>query len=131
MVGRSVMVPANTSQMDASGVIGGFIDLPAATPEVKLSVLNSAGELVNQISIGGHSGGELRFEWDGTNMQGARMPFGDYQIKAEATYGGASQQIQTFLKSNVDSVSVGKDGSLTLNLAGRGSVALKDVRQIN
>jgi flagellar basal-body rod modification protein FlgD len=131
MVGRSVYVPGTEAPTDAAGGMTGFIDLPGSTSSVKLSVLNESGELVNQVNLGSQSEGEVKFAWDGTNAVGEQMPPGKYTVKAEASYDGANQQVQTFLKSNVDSVSIGKDGALTLNLAGRGSVSMKDVRQIN
>lgn len=35
------------------------------------------------------------------------------------------------ISANVDSVSLGKEGKVTLNLAGMGSIGLSDVEQIN
>ncbi|KKL71696.1 hypothetical protein LCGC14_2092340, partial [marine sediment metagenome] len=39
--------------------------------------------------------------------------------------------LPSLVSANVDSVSLGKNGSVTLNLAGMGSIALSDVQQIN
>lgn len=131
MVGRSVYVPDSEAVLGAEGGVAGFVDLPASTGSLRVNVLNSAGELVTQINLGERAAGEVKFEWDGKNASGERMPSGTYQFKAEASYGGASEQVETFLSANVNSVSIGKDGSLTLNLAGRNSVKLSEVRQIN
>src|SRR5690606_9509582 len=131
MVGRSVYVPADSAKLGASGEIGGFVDLPASTGKLTISIMNSTGELVRQIDLGEQAAGDVKFTWDGKNAKGDPMPAGQYSIKAEASYAGASEQVQSFLKSNVDSVSIAKNGALTLNLAGRGSVSLSDVRQIN
>ncbi|MBC7182656.1 MAG: flagellar biosynthesis protein FlgD, partial [Marinobacter sp.] len=54
-----------------------------------------------------------------------------YRIVAEASYPDGQQQLSTMVSANVDSVSLGQGGSITLNLAGMGSIALSDVKQIN
>lgn len=50
---------------------------------------------------------------------------------ASGAYPGGSQQLGTMMSANVDSVSLGKGGSISLNLAGMGSIDLSQVRQIN
>ncbi|MFE8069600.1 flagellar hook assembly protein FlgD [Marinobacteraceae bacterium S3BR75-40.1] len=131
MVGQSVVVPSETAQLGADGKVSGMIDLAASTSNLQLSVLNGSGELVRQVNLGPHGGGQVPFEWDGKNESGNLMPPGQYSLKAEASYPDGTEQMNTLISSNVDSVSLGKDGSVTLNLAGMGSVPLSEVRQIN
>jgi anthranilate/para-aminobenzoate synthase component II len=50
---------------------------------------------------------------------------------ASGAYPGGSQQLGTMMSANVDSVSLGKGGSISLNLAGMGSIDLSQVQQIN
>lgn len=131
LVGRSVLVKASTGPMLPDGTVKGAIDLPAGTSNLRLDVLNETGELVKQINLGQQFAGQVGFTWDGTNMQGQLMPQGRYTFNAEASYGSGSEQLETMLGTNVDSVSIGVGGNITLNLAGVGAIPLSDVRQIN
>ena len=131
MVGRSVLVSASTGPTSMAGTMAGVVDLPAGTSNLRVSVLNSAGELVNQYEMGQQVAGQVSFLWEGKNKAGDQMPAGQYTIKAEANYGGKTEQVNTMLSANVDSVSIGSDSSITLNLAGMGGIPLNQVRQIN
>lgn len=131
MVGRSVVVPSATATFAGSGVVSGFIDLPATTSSLQVSVMNSAGELVGQYDLGAQEVGQVPFVWDGKDASGNALPPGKYTLKAEGRYSGGSEQLETLISTNVDSVSLGRDGSITLNLAGLGPMSLSDVRQIN
>jgi len=131
MVGRSVFVPADTGALSAAGSISGFVDLGVATSDLRISIYNATGELVRQIDMGSQEAGEVEFVWDGKNDKGEEMPAGTYQLRAEASMGGVSEQLQTYISANVNSVSIAKNGALTLNLAGHGPIAVEDVRQIN
>lgn len=131
MVGRSVMVPAATSPLNAQGGIAGIVDLPSSTGNLSVSIFNQSGELVNRFNLGQQSAGSIPFLWDGTNSNGEKMPFDDYTIKAEANLKGTATQVTTLLSSNVNSVSISQTGAITLNLSGMGSVPLEDVREIN
>ncbi len=131
MVGRSVLVNASTGPTSVAGTIGGVVDVPTSTSDLRVSVLNASGELVGQYEMGQQFAGQVSFLWDGKNMSGEQMPPGQYSIKAEASYSGKTEQLNTLLSANVDSVSIGSNSAITLNLAGMGGVALSEVRQIN
>lgn len=131
MVGRSVLANATSGQMKPDGSISGVIDLPASTSSLRIDILNQSGELVKQVDLGQQFAGQVGFRWDGMSEDGEPMPYGSYSIKAQAKYSTGTEQVQTMVSSNVDSVSLGRDGSITLNLAGVGAVPLGEVRQIN
>jgi len=86
---------------------------------------------VRQIDMGSSQAGVVSFRWDGQDGNGNPLPPGPYRIVAEASYPDGPQQLGTMVSANVDSVSLGQGGSITLNLAGMGSIALSDVKQIN
>ena len=131
MVGKSVLAPSSVGVLGADGQITGSIDVPASTGGVRLSIQNEAGELLRQIDLGSSPAGMKSFTWDGQDGNGNPLPQGPYKIVAEASYPEGSQQLATMVSANVDSVSLGQNGSITLNLAGMGSIALSDVQQIN
>ncbi|SFM23675.1 flagellar hook assembly protein FlgD [Marinobacter zhejiangensis] len=131
MVGRSVLVPGTASRLVAGGEIGGSVAVQSATSSLTISIKNSAGELVHQIDMGAVEAGYQTFSWDGLDSDGEALPPGKYEIVAQGSYGGGTEQLGTLISANVDSVSLGSEGSITLNLANMGSIRLSDVYQIN
>lgn len=131
MVGRTVLAPANFGMLDDSGEITGVVNVPASTGGLRLSIQNESGELLRRIDLGASEAGQKAFRWDGQDADGNVLPPGRYVVVAEASYPEGNEQLDTLVSSNVDSVSLGKGGSITLNLAGMGSIALADVQQIN
>ncbi|MFO8141513.1 MAG: flagellar hook assembly protein FlgD [Marinobacter sp.] len=131
MVGKTVLAPSNIGILGSAGEIAGTVEVPASTGGLRLSVMNQSGELVRQIDMGARQGGVTSFRWDGEDGNGNPLPPGPYQIAAQGSYPSGPEQLGTMVSANVDSVSLGKGGSITLNLAGMGSIALADVKQIN
>jgi len=131
MVGRSVLVDTDSAPTAADGTLGGVVDLASSTSSLKVSVYNGSGELIRTVDMGQQFAGQVNFEWDGKNSNGEQMPADVYTIKADARYNGNYEQVTTLLSSNVDSVSIAKDGGITLNLANIGAIPLNQVRQIN
>jgi flagellar basal-body rod modification protein FlgD len=131
MVGRSVLAPSSVGILGAEGGIKGTIEVPASTGSLKVSIENANGERIRQLDLGAVGQGVKSFSWDGTDGNGNELPPGNYKVVAEGSYPGGSQQLGTMLNANVDSVSLGQNGRVTLNLAGMGSIDLSEVRQIN
>jgi len=131
MVGKTVLAPSDVGILGNDGEITGTIEVPASTGGLRLSVMNQSGELVRQIDMGSSQAGVVSFRWDGQDGNGNPLPPGPYQIVAQGSYPSGPEQLGTMVSANVDSVSLGKGGSITLNLAGMGSIALSDVKQIN
>lgn len=142
LVGRSVTVPSETSQLFEDGIVNGTVDLEQSASDMKLNVYNAAGELVSNIPLGSRPAGQLAFRWDGQNMevngelmdwQGGEepLPAGEYRFEVLSKQNGESVQLDTALSANVNSVTLGDDGQLTLNLAGMGAVNIGDVKQFN
>jgi flagellar basal-body rod modification protein FlgD len=131
MVGRTVLAPSSIGVLGADGEISGNVSVPATTSGLRLSIENASGERVRQIDLGEQQPGQAAFSWDGKDGNGNSLPPGRYKVVAEASYPGGLEQLGTMVSANVDSVSLGQGGSITLNLAGMGSIALSDVEQIN
>jgi flagellar basal-body rod modification protein FlgD len=131
MVGRSVLAPSSVGILGAEGEISGNVDVPASTSGLRISIENQNGERVRQIDMGSQQAGVTGFSWDGKDGNGNSLPPGPYKVVAEASYPDGPEQLGTMMSANVDSVSLGKGGNITLNLAGMGSIALSEVEQIN
>ena len=130
MVGRAVTVPTEHSILGEGGAIVGSIDLPESTPSLNLRVYSADGQLVWQQELGAQEAGELPFAWDGSGPDGSQLPPGEYRFEALGRIDGETEQLETFLSANVNSVTLGSDNTMTLNLAGLGPTPLSEVREV-
>ena len=132
LVGRSVLINADSGTLDAGGSIKGAVELPNSVADLKVSVYNAQGELVQQIPMGTHQAGMVEFNWSGATKDGNSAAAGNYVMKAEGTINGQQSSFTTYLYSNVDSVTLGKNNSSpVLNVAGIGAVTLSQIKQIS
>lgn len=142
LVGRSVSVETKTSMLTDGGIISGSVAIPAATSDLKMNVYDATGSLAAQIPVGAAPAGETTFRFDGQNLEvngslldwsvGEKaLPAGNYTFEVMASQQGKQQQLATNLSANVNSVTIGADGKLVLNLAGLGAIDISKVKQFN
>lgn len=142
LVGRSVSIEGSNSILAADGIISGTITVPASTADLKINVYDSKGALAAQIPVGSAEKGDMNFRFDGHNIEingelskwtsgDTALPPDTYKFEVLASQDGKSQQLATSLSANVNSVTVGTDGKLVLNLAGLGAVDISKVKQFN
>ena len=143
LVGRSVTVPSDQTRLDAGGLVSLSANVPASAGDLNISIYSEAGELIEQIPLGQQPAGDLILRWDGKSAElngemldwqsadpNGRTP-GNYRFEVTARIDGEETALDTALSANVNSVTVGPNGTLSLNLAGVGTVSLADVRQFN
>lgn len=130
MVGRVVKVDAETAHLGSDGVIAGTIELPQSTNDLTLRIYDSAGQLVANQLLGETAAGDITFAWEGVGSDGSQLPAGKYRFEAIANFGGDPVQLNTALSANVDSVTVGANGTISLNVAGIGPVSMSGVKEI-
>ena len=143
LVGRSVTVPAESTSLNLGGVVNASIDLPTSVGDVAINIYSENGRLVDQIHTGPQAAGEMILRWDGLNAEinGDLLEWqsqseegvepGIYRFEVTTQIDGQETQLDTALSANVNSVTLGANGVLTLNLAGIGPVTLDDVKQFN
>ncbi len=143
LVGRSVTVPTSSTRLEMGGVVTALVDLPSHTNNLNVNIHDASGALVDQIRLGAQSAGDVNLRWDGraielngqpvdwSSSHPNGLPPGNYTFKVTAPIEGKDTELQTYLSANVNSVTVGSTGALTLNLAGVGAVSLADVKQFN
>ena len=143
LVGRSVSAPSSTAFLQSNGVVSGSVVLPQSTSDMSVKIYSEAGELLETVALGSQTEGEVLFRWDGMNFEvnGELLdwksqvedgrPAGEYKFEVTAAQDGKPTKLDTALSANVNSVTVGEDGKLTLNLAGIGSVSIDDIKQFN
>ena len=143
LVGRSVSVDTDTSFLGEGLAITGLVEVPASTDDLTVDIYSPEGQLLDTIDIGIAEEGDLALRWNGqyaevngklldwqSSHEGG-LPAGTYKISVTSTVEGKPTQLETYLSANVNSVTVGANGGLTLNLAGVGAVSLSDVKQFN
>jgi len=130
LVGRQVLVPNDKSLMQSGGSIKGDIDVSAATQQLSLNVYNDSGVLVDQQIIGAASEGSQAFTWTAKDAAGNNLPTGKYTFKASALVDGKATAQAVNLPANVNSVTLGKGGTMTLNVEGVGALSFSDVKEI-
>lgn len=130
MVGRMVKVDSETSYLPQNGLIAGTIDLPATTNDLKMTISDAQGQFVTEVLMGPQEAGQIAFAWDGIDDIGVQHPPGTYRFNVQANIDGEPQQLNTALSANVDSVTVGANGAISLNVAGVGAIPMSGVREM-
>ncbi len=130
LVGTSALVGANALTIDAAAAnatsepqISGAVDV-ASSGAVTIEIVNATGTVVRTIPLGSQPAGLAEFSWDRKTDAGARVPAGEYTVRA--TVNGESAP--TLLSSRINSVTLGPEGAL-LALAGLGSFPITSVRR--
>ncbi len=132
LVGRQVQVPTDLGVLKPTGQIQGTLTLPQSVSDLSITVTDASGQVVKAIPMGEVAQGEVAFNWDGTDENGARVDPGGYRISARATVDGAPTALQTFINADVSSVTIAQgQNNIMLNLLGHGPVSIKDVKTIN
>ena len=130
LVGRSVRVETGDGYYTPGKPITGVAELTSSSTNIFMTVTNASGALVNQVKLPTSAGGDIPLSWDGKNAAGEPVFGGKYKISVKAEEGGEMVDLKIHLDSNVNSVTVGGNGGLTLNLAGGDAMPLNQVTQI-
>lgn len=134
MVGRSVYVPGDTAEVGTSlnPYAHGSFEVETSAKDVRISVYDSAGSLVDTMDLGIVEPGVHDFAWQMPfNDDGEpEMPPGDYTFKVERLDEDVYVPIDTTMAHRVNSVSLGENGiGMTVN-TNAGSFDSSEVRQI-
>ncbi|MDN5870092.1 MAG: hypothetical protein L0H73_05155 [Nitrococcus sp.] len=130
LVGRQVVVDSDRGYLPSDGELSASVHLPAAVGNLTVAVLDETGQLVRKIALGQHPAGDTPLHWDGEDAEGQRMPPGIYHLRAQSEMDGRAVSMQTRVAATVESVVLGKDQGLELNLEGLGAVGLDAVTQV-
>ena len=128
LIGKGVMVPGSQLSL-ASGKAYGAINLAADADNVKISILDSAGNVIKTESLGAQKAGVIDFGWDGATDSGTTATDGTYKFTVEATQGGNAVTV-TALQLGTVSALVRSSSGFLLDLGALGKVDFKNVQQI-
>jgi flagellar basal-body rod modification protein FlgD len=82
-LGKTAKAETNLAGLGATGTTGWDYQLPRAAGDVTLRVLDERGRVI-ATAKGETSTGAKRFEWDGRDAAGRRMPPGTYRLQIDA-----------------------------------------------
>ncbi len=119
---------ASSGSGDATAQLG--VSLPSAVSDVKLTISNSAGQVVNTIDLGAQAAGTVPVTWTPTDSTGAALPAGTYTVSASATTNGQTATANALVASQVTGVVQQAGGAAGLELANGNTVALSSVAGI-
>lgn len=130
LIGREVLVPSERLALGEDGGTGGIVAAPGPGT-VTFQITDASGQLLREMVVAAETAGEVAFEWDGTDANGASLPPGHYAITAQHSGAdGERSTLTTYARSRVESVSVGNDG-LYLDLHGLGTAPIGYVLRVN
>lgn len=128
MIGRSVMVEGNSLVSVGGGAQAG-IDLAGSVDKLVVAVRNASGDIVQTSDLGPHQGGFVRFAWDGLDDNGNPVAPGVYTFSVSASAAGKAVSATPYATGLVSGVYL-SDVGVKLDLAGMGSYAFSEVKQI-
>lgn len=125
MVGQNVYTRTDVAKVGESGEIQGVVELPVSTENLRVSVYDSANNLIDEVEMGPQAAGDRHFVWNaGENGQGT------YRVVAEAQVDGDYKTASSFIAYNVNSVTLGENGVGMKVNTDAGSIAIDDVKRI-
>jgi flagellar basal-body rod modification protein FlgD len=131
LVGRSVEVPTSSGYLPKDSYVQGTMELKDSTANLVMNIYDSKDNLVMTKNLGSQKPGDLPFAWDGTKTDGTtKVDPGLYRFEVLAKDSSKPTKVQTYIGNNVNSVTIGANQAVMLNVNGVGPVALTDVRNI-
>jgi len=140
MVGRKVLVEGDIASLPEDGELQASMDLKRTVPNLTVSIMDDAGQLLKRIELGRQQAGKVDFKWDGVIDKGLdadggvhteQASPGKYKVRAEVLFDGKPESVSTFVFDKVESVSLGKGlQGVTLNLSDTGKTTLSNVKEV-
>lgn len=132
LIGKEVLVASDVLALPSEGEVAGQLSVPVSTQAVDVEILAPTGEVLGKVALGPQSAGPVAFSWDGTGLDGERLPPGNYWIRAQYLNGNTVEALQTEIRSPVRSVSLPSGGgSPTVQVDGLGSVSMLEIKEIS
>jgi flagellar basal-body rod modification protein FlgD len=128
MLGRDILVEADSLKHTQGGTVSGELDVPAGTTSLQVRITDSTGAVVREMTLD-TAAGTRTFSWDGLKSNGQPAESDTYDIEAVATVGGQTGSLPLMLSGRVSSVSI-VGTNLMLNTAALGAVDMSDVRRV-
>jgi flagellar basal-body rod modification protein FlgD len=130
LIGKTMSVPDAPAVLSGGKPIKGTISLPNGADGVKIQVLNDKGVLVATNILGSQRMGDMSFNWNGADDQGAPLPDGTYRFVASAVSQGLTSQLPVSTAAMITGVSQDASKTTLLQIQGGKTIKLSDVSTI-
>lgn len=125
MVGQKAFILSDKGILQDGGSVQGVVSLGTSASDVRVSIYDQGGTLVDRFTLGPTAAGDQNFEW-----RGEGFPAAQYQVVAEAQSGDEYTALPTYMGYTVNSVTLGQNGiGMAIN-TDAGSVGINDVKQL-
>jgi flagellar basal-body rod modification protein FlgD len=128
MLGREILVEADSLTHTQGGTVSGELEVPAGTTSLQVRITDSTGAVVREMTLD-TTEGTRTFTWDGLKTNGQPAESDEYEIEAVATVAGQTGSLPLMLSGRVSSVSI-VGTNLMLNTPALGAVDMTDVRRV-
>ena len=130
LIGSNVLAPGNQITV-TSGKDNAFgVQLASAETNVQVNVVNSAGQIVNTLSLGNLTSGTTPISWAPVDSANNPLPAGTYTLTATGTLNGSAGTATTLTPGTVESVVQGTGGAPSLVLSNGSTVPLTSVAAV-
>ncbi|MBY0446478.1 MAG: flagellar hook assembly protein FlgD [Burkholderiales bacterium] len=130
LIGKEVLTQGNQMKFDGTKPVDARIDLPAGVSNIKVTISDKNGAVVDTITLPQQAAGAAGVVWDGKLDNGEiKAAAGDYFISARGVQDGKEIALNTLTWQTASSVELAKTG-VNVMLANQKSVAFGDVKQI-
>jgi flagellar basal-body rod modification protein FlgD len=138
LIGHGVLVEGNSVTLAGGKSVLG-VELGADADNVQIAISDKTGKLVDTVDLGAQKAGTLPLVWNGvpdaSKLDSTGKPVtladGNYTFTVTATAAGqALGNAKGLAYDSVGSVTTGGADGVKLNLAGKGAVALTDIKQV-
>lgn len=131
LVGRNIVVQADSFNHQSGKVVNGMVDLKESVNDLTVDILDSSNQVIKTIQLGIQPSGPASFSWDGKDNSGKLLADGVYKMQAKSISGGKTVAQGTLLSEKVISVSLGNaQQGLLLNTESRQTYAFNSVKQV-
>jgi flagellar basal-body rod modification protein FlgD len=104
LIGKQVKATSTTANL-TNGQAQWVYNLPAGAADVKLQIVNAAGQVVHAEAPSDLSAGDHTLTWNGKDLNGAKLPDGPYTLQVTAADGsGKALSATTYVAGVVSAV---------------------------
>ncbi len=128
LMGRNVLTAGSRLSLAAGQAVAG-VQLAEAADQVRLTIVDGAGTVVQSQNLGAREAGSFTFSWDGRNDAGLPVAPGNYSFQVNALR-GANKVAAEPLQLGTVSALVRTAKGFELEVSGAGRVRFDQVQQI-
>jgi len=128
LMGRNVLTAGSRLSLAGGQAVGG-VNLAEAADQVRLTILDAAGTVVQSQNLGAREAGSFSFAWDGRNDAGLPVAPGSYSFRVSALRGADQVAAETLQLGTVDAL-VKTTKGFELDVRGVGRIGFDQVQQI-